>query len=200
MEHLESLAQRGRTTFLLGIQPLLRVTGLSVQGGGPSGSRPNTFPSAWPRRPPSPLLQPDPSPSERRPSSRHATQTHSGHETRRVSALPTHTVLFRPRPCFFPFTPVAAHFLICHFVSRHILIPPSCLCRSACVSPNPRSSAPSCTCSPNPISQPSQDCPCLNGKGILREIVVGNNKPTRNKSQVDIQSFKVQLDRGSEIH
>lgn len=31
---------------------------------------------------------------------------------------------------------------------------------------------------PNPITQPGWDCPSVNRKGILREIVVGNNKPT----------------------
>lgn len=36
---------------------------------------------------------------------------------------------------------------------------------------------------PNPITQLAQDCPPVNGNWILREMVVGNNKPAMKPSQ-----------------
>ena len=93
----------------------------------------------------------------------------------------THTVF---KPYFFSFTAITLFLCLplCLAAHSHSL---SCLC-------------PFCMCElwsqlsraggqpnsfllylfPNPITQPGRDCPSLNGKGILGEIVVGNNKPT----------------------
>lgn len=49
----------------------------------------------------------------------------------------------------------------------------------------------------NPITQSDWDCPSVNGMGILREIVVSNNKPTCRE---DIQSVKVEQDDSSGMY
>lgn len=49
----------------------------------------------------------------------------------------------------------------------------------------------------NPITQSDWDCPSVNGMGILREIVVSNNKPTCRE---DFQSVKVEQDDSSGMY
>lgn len=116
-------------------------------------------------------------------------QTCSGHEICAVHALTTlpskqtHTQHINPVPTSF-LSPESPCFSVCFFSLQHILIPCLVCVRSACVSSGLPVQEGNLIPSfffylfPNPITQPGWDCPSVNRKGILREIVVGNNKPT----------------------
>lgn len=128
-------------------------------------------------------------------------QAQSGQELSIIHALPnTHTHYLNLVSA--SYLTAITKFIVWFFFLQCILIPwPVCV-RSACLSSEllmqERSLIlPFSTFSTNPITQWGRDCPSVNGKRILREIVVGNNKTT---CQVDIQSIMVQQSDSLEIH
>lgn len=94
----------------------------------------------------------------------------------------THARCFKLPPLP-PLSPTFFCLPLCLAAHSHSL---SCLCPFCMCEPRSRlppvqegNLIPSfCTCSQIPSLSRGWDCPSVNGKGILREIVAGNNKPT----------------------
>lgn len=130
-------------------------------------------------------------PFEKLPSACHAKQQNQHRHTagmRYVEHMPSqlspphkHTLF---KSYFFSFTAVTQFLclLLCLAARSRSLscLCPFCMCELRSQLPRARGQPNSffLYLFPNPITQPGQDCPSLNGKGILREIVAGNNKPT----------------------
>lgn len=184
-------SKKSCSAFLFGIQLRLTAMVLSIEGSEtPLAEGPTHFPQCTLETggPGSPSRS---VPFERLPTDCHAKQQNQPRRTvgtRYVEYMPsqppptnTYTLL---KSCFFSLTAVTQ--VLCPLLGlaarSHSLscLCPFCMCELRLQPPAHEGQPNSFLLYlfPNTITQPGQDCPSVNGKGILREIVVGNNKPT----------------------